>query len=62
MIKAITKDSLISDKLFTGSSVKINYLWENLITEKQFSTNWVSSLYQKSIFYDLWLLLSSPMS
>lgn len=62
MIQAITKNSLISDKLFTGSEVKINYLWKNLITEKQFSTNWISRLYQKSIFYDLWLLLSSPIS
>lgn len=61
-IQAISRDLILSDKLFFGPQIRTNYVWKNLILEKRTSMNWLNKLYKHSFMYDFWVLLSSSVS
>ena len=60
--QVISGNSFISDRLFTGSSVRNNYLWKNLVIERRISINWLGRLFKGSVFDAFWSVVSSPVS
>jgi hypothetical protein len=60
-IETITRNEFTGVKLFSGSPARVNYLWKNLIIEKNISLSWVDKLYKESILHAFWFVLSSPV-
>jgi hypothetical protein len=60
-IKDILKDSVIPERLFFGSPFRNNYLWKNLVIEKQTSMGQSHKYYARNILLDIWSLFSSPV-
>jgi len=60
--QAISGNAFVADRLFTGSSMRTNYLWKNLVTEKRMSINWLGKLYNGSILDSFWTVLSSSVN
>ncbi len=60
-IQAVFGTSIESDASFSGSAINTDYLKKNLVIGKENSINWLNKQYKKSLFYDFWLVLSSPV-
>lgn len=60
-IQTIPGNKAMSNDLFAGSPIRINYLWKSLIIEKRISFGWLRKLYKGSTLDAFGQVLSSPL-
>ncbi len=59
-IQTIPRSSIKSNMLFSDSTIRTDYFWNNLVIEKRISVNWLYKLYKGSLLYNFWSVISSP--